>query len=169
MKTFRLSLIPLLALLVLVSCPGYAQEIVHAVSGVATAVDPATGTITIKTNDGSDGNFRYSKSAKTDLVFDKDVRNGTIDPASFNKVGDHVVAYFYETGFSSRTLVALRDFGPTGLMHVSGTVLKSKRHEIVLKTDNGATQSFDIGKDASAETPGGVVSGSGSTPIQERR
>ncbi len=30
-----------------------AQEIVHAVTGVVTSVDPADNTITIKTNDGS--------------------------------------------------------------------------------------------------------------------
>ncbi len=137
----------------------YAQEIVHAVSGVATAVDPANSTITIKTNDGSDGAFKYQKGRKTDLVFDKNVRAGTIEPADFNKIGDHVIAYYVDQGFVNRTIVALKDLGPAALKAVSGTVVETKHHVIVLRTDTGATESIEIAKDASAETPGGVVSG----------
>jgi hypothetical protein len=137
----------------------YAQEIVHAVTGVVTSVDPADNSITIKTNDGSAGVFRYQKGGKTDLVFDKEVRNGTTEPAGFNKIGDHVVVYYVDMGFVDRTVVALKDFGPSTLKAASGTVVKTKHHEIVLKTDTGATQSFEIARDASAETPQGVVSG----------
>ncbi len=135
-----------------------AQEVVHAVTGVVTAVDPAKGLIAIKTNDESEGDFHYKKQLKADIEFDKDVRDGTAAPDSFKKVGDHVVAYYFGEG-SQRTIVALKDFGATGLTAASGTVVKSKRHAIVLKTDAGATESFDIAKDASAETPIGVVSG----------
>jgi hypothetical protein len=137
----------------------YAQEIVHAVTGVVTSLDPANNTITIKTNDGSDGVFKYQKTLRTNLVFDKEVRNGTTEPASFNKIGDHVVAYFVDQGFVNRTIVALKDFGPSALKAASGTVVKTKHHEIVLRTDAGTTEAFEIAKDASAETPQGVVSG----------
>ena len=137
----------------------YAQKIVHAVTGVVTAVDPAHNTIIIKTNDGSDGVFQYQKGAKRDLVFDKDVRNGTIEPEDFNKIGDHVVAYYIDQGFVNRTIVALKDFGPSALKATSGTVLKTKHHELILRTDTGTTETFEISKDASAETPQGVVSG----------
>jgi hypothetical protein len=138
----------------------HAQQIVHAVSGVVTGVDATAQTITLKTNDGSDGLFRYDKSAKPDLIFDKEIRSGTVAPSSFDKVGDHVVAYYYDKGFSSRMLVALKDFGPQGLEHASGTLVKTGHHDIVLKTDSGALQTFGIARDASAETPSGVVSGS---------
>ncbi len=137
----------------------YGQQIVHAVSGVATAVNPASATIIIKTNDGSDGIFRYQKEGKPNLVFDKNVRAGTVDPADFNKVGDHVVAYYVDQGFVNRTIVALKDLGPSGLKSVSGTVVGTKHHVIVLRTDAGTTESIEIAKDASAETPAGVVSG----------
>jgi hypothetical protein len=137
----------------------YAQEIVHAITGVVTSVAPADNTITIKTNDGSAGVFSYQKGRKTELVFDKEVRNGTTEPASFNKIGDHVVVYYLDMGFVDRTVVALKDFGPSALKAASGTVVKTKHHEIVLKTDTGATESFEIARDASAETPQGVVSG----------
>jgi hypothetical protein len=142
------------------SCSGLqAQEVVHAVSGVVTAVHPADSTITVKTNDGSAGEFRYSKELKTEIEFDKDVRNGTIEPSGFNKVGDHVVVYYFGGSVVQRTIVALKDFGPTPLSVASGTIVKAKHHAVVVKTDAGKTESFDIAKDASAETPFGVVSG----------
>lgn len=137
----------------------YAQEIVHGVSGIATAVNPADNTITVKAVDGVDWVFKYQKAAKPHLVFDKDVRSGTIEPADFNKVGDHVVAYYIDQGFVNRTIVALKDFGPSALETASGTVVKTTHHEIILKTDKGATETFEVGKDTSAETPAGVVSG----------
>jgi hypothetical protein len=146
--------------LVSIACSAiYAQEIVHGVSGVATAVNPADRTITVKTTDDSDWVFKYQKGAKSSLVFDKDVRTGTIEPADFNKVGDHVVAYYIDQGFVNRTIVALKDFGASQLKTATGSVIKTKHHEIVLRTDAGATETFEISKDSSAETPGGVVSG----------
>ena len=38
---------------------------------------------------------------------------GTVEPADFNKIGDHVVAYYVDQGFVNRTIVALKDFGPS--------------------------------------------------------
>ena len=136
-----------------------AQEIVHAVTGAVTAVDPTNNTITITTNDGSEGVFKYQKALKTNVVFDKEVRSGTTAPADFNKIGDHVVAYYVDQGYVNRTIVALKDFGPAALQEASGTVVKTKHHVIIVKTDAGATETFEIAKDASAETPAGVVSG----------
>jgi hypothetical protein len=162
MKNSRFNFSVLLALVVFVCSTVHAQKIVHAVSGVVTAIDPAANSITIKTNDGSDGSFQYRKSGHVDLAFDKEVRNGTVEPASFNKIGDNVIAYYVDDrGDVNRTIVALKDFGPTPLESVSGTVVKAGRHMLVLKTDKGgAAESFSIAKDASAETPSGVVSGS---------
>jgi hypothetical protein len=130
----------------------YAQKIVHGVSGEVTAVNPADDTITVKTTDGSDWVFKYQKGAK-------DVRAGTIEPYDFNKIGDHVVAYYVDQGFVNRTIVALKDFGTSQLETASGSVIRTKHHEITVQTDKGATETFEISKDASAETPGGVVSG----------
>jgi hypothetical protein len=134
------------------------QATVHAVSGVVTAVQPATHLIRVKTNDGSTGDFRYHKEAKGDVSFDKDVRSGTTEPAAFNKIGDHVVVYFFGDD-NQRTVVALKDFGPAGLSVAAGTIVKTKHHTVILKTDDGKTESFDIASDASADTPMGVVSG----------
>ena len=135
-----------------------AQETVHAVSGVVTDVQPAKHMIHVKTNDGSTGKFRYYKEAKGDVSFDKDVRSGTTEPDGFNKIGDHVLVYYFGDD-EDRIVVALKDFGPAGLSVAAGTIVKAKHHTVILKTDDGKTETFDIAKDASADTPMGVVSG----------
>jgi hypothetical protein len=135
-----------------------AQEVVHAVSGVVIGVHPAENSIFVKTNDDSAGEFRYSKELKANVEFDKEVRSETTEPNGFNKIGDHVVVYYFGDD-APRTVVALRDFGPAPLSVASGTVVKVKHHAVIIKTDAGKTESFDIAKDASAETPIGVVSG----------
>src|ERR1700761_1800586 len=86
-----------------------AQQIVHAVSGVVTAAHPAVNQIVIQTNDGSDNYFKYKKDLNTDIDFDRAVRDGTVKPESFNKIGDHVIAYYFGEG-SERTVVGLKDF-----------------------------------------------------------
>jgi hypothetical protein len=137
----------------------HAQEVVHAVTGTVTAVDPAKNTIDIKTNDDSLGEFHYQKQLKSPIEFDKSVREGTTEPDSFNKIGDHVVAYYFQ-GPSGRVIVALKDFGATPLQVATGTLVKSpKHHEFSVKTTTGAVETFQIAKDASAETPEGVSGG----------
>ncbi len=136
-----------------------AQEVVHAVTGTVTAVDPAKNSITIKTNDGSEGDFQYEKPLKARIEFDKSVREGTTDPGAFNKVGARVIAYYF-LGPSGRIIVGLKDFGSTQLSVASGTLVGEPKHrQITVKTDAGATETFEIAKDASAETSEGVISG----------
>jgi len=158
MKKMRLESFMLLALVGASWLALQAQEVVHAVSGVVTAVHPAETSITVKTNDGSAGEFHYHRELKADIEFDKEVRGGTTEPNGFNKIGDHVVVYYFGEG-TQRTIVALKDFGPAALNVASGTIVKAKHHAVIIKTDAGKTESFDIAKDASAETPIGVVSG----------
>ncbi|MGC1362526.1 MAG: hypothetical protein WA419_22205 [Silvibacterium sp.] len=158
MKKMRLESLMLLALMSASWLALQAQEVVHAVSGVVTAVHPAENSITVKTNDDSAGEFRYQKELKADIEFDKEVRSGTTEPNGFNKIGDHVVVYYFGDG-DQRTIVALKDFGPAPLNVASGTIVKAKHHGVIIKTDAGKTESFNIAKDASAETPFGVVSG----------
>ena len=64
-----------------------AQEVVYAVYGVVTDVHPAENSITVKTNDGSSGEFRFHKDLKADIEFDKELRSGTTESNGFNKIG----------------------------------------------------------------------------------
>jgi len=158
MKSPWLQNLVLIALVGTGSLTVQAQEVVHAVSGVVKSVDPKESFIGVKTNDGSDGNFVYERKLKENIEFDKSIKDGTLEPNGFNKIGDHVLIYYIDKG-DQRTAVAIKDFGATALSVASGTVVKAKHHEMVIKTDKGATQAFNIAKDASAETSMGVVSG----------
>ncbi len=158
MKKMRLESLLFVSLVGVSWLSSQAQEVVHAVSGVVTAAQPAEDSITIKTIDGTANEFQYQKELKADIEFDKEVRSGTTQPNGFKKVGDHVVVYYFGEG-TQRTVVALKDFGPAPLNVASGTIVKAKHHAVIIRTDSGKTESFDIAKDASAETPTGVVSG----------
>ena len=100
--------------LVVFACAGLAcstlqaQEVVHALTGLVTAVHPAQHSITVKTNDGSEGYFNYEKELHTPIQFDKSVQAETTEPGTYNKVGDWVVVYYIGDG-DERTVVALKD------------------------------------------------------------
>jgi hypothetical protein len=135
-----------------------AQEIVHALTGLVTAVNPADNSITVKTNDGSEGYFKYEKKLRTSIEFDKSVRDEATEPSTYNKVGDRVVVYFFGDG-QARTVVALRDLGKAPLDVSSGTVVKTRSGSLIIKNQAGVTETYQFAKDATAETSDGVVSG----------
>ena len=96
---------------------------------------------------------------RTSIEFDRAVRDGTTEPSAYNKVGDHVIAYYFGERYK-RTVVALKDLGKAPLDANSGTVVGNPRHHtLTIKTQKGATDTFEIAKDASVETSEGVVSG----------
>lgn len=133
-----------------------AQEVVHALTGTVTALDPSAGTITVKTNDDSGGTFVYQRKMNASL--DKTVRQGTIEPSQFKTTGDHVIVYYYGDGIR-RNVVALRDLGKSPLNVSSGTVTARDRHAFTIKTPDGKTQTYELSRDATVDTPEGVVNG----------
>jgi hypothetical protein len=159
MKSIFLKSLVFVALAGAASLALRAQEVVHAVSGTVTAVDPAKSYFTIQITDGSYKTFNLQKGSTRKIEYDKSIRDGASDPASFNKIGDHVVAYYFNDS-SGQTIVGVKDYGPNGLSTASGTVARGGKHQIELKTDAGTIQTFEIANDASVETSEGVVSGS---------
>lgn len=145
-----------------------AQEVVHAIAGVVTAVTPERQSIALKIRDGSIQSFNYKKELKADIEFDKELRSGTLAPDAFNKAGDQVVLYYFGQGAQS-TIVAIRDFGATPLDAATGVIVKDRHRDMVIKTDGGATETFEIAKNSSAETPVGVVSGPRFDPEEGQR
>lgn len=135
-----------------------AQEVVHALTGLVTAVYPSEHSISIKTDDGSEGHFKYEKDLRTPIQFDKSVRAETMEPSTYNKVGDRVVVYYIGDG-DERTVVALKDLGKAPLGVSSGRVVKTHDGSLIIKNQVGATETYQIAKDATVETTDGVVSG----------
>ena len=143
-----------------------AQEVVHALSGTVQAINPAARTIQIKTNDGSEGLFSYppQKSA-TEMNFDRDVRDRTVPVASFTKLNEQVVVYFYGDS-QQRTAVAVQDLGPGPFDIVEGTVTKFNKHQhqITVKDATGKQQTFSIDPKAMADSMTGALPGDRLSP-----
>ena len=60
------------------------QQIVHAMTGKVTAVYPASKTIQVDTDDGSQGSFDIL-TQNVPMTFEKNVKAMTIPASSFNK------------------------------------------------------------------------------------
>ena len=159
MKSAWLKGVVLLASICLSCSMLHAQEVVHALTGVLTSIDPGSSTITVKTNDGSEGVFLYKKKLNTSLEFDKSVRSAAKEPSAFKKTGDHVIVYFFGDG-SRRTVVALKDLGTVPLDVSSGTIVDARdRHSLAIKTQKGAREIYKIADHATVDTSQGIVSG----------
>jgi hypothetical protein len=138
----------------------HAQEVVHALAGVVSSINPAQKTIDIKTDDGSEGLFKDLTKPDLSLDFVKTVRADSTPAGDFNKKGDHVIVYYFGD-FDQRTAVALKDLGQGPLEKISGTVTKYNRHEhlLTIKDTSGTSQSFRIGPQTVAESAVGAVEG----------
>ena len=82
---------------------GNAQEVVHALAGTVSSIDAAAKTLTVKTDDGSEGLFRAETDSKTSLEFSKDVRAETTPAAKFTRSGAEVIVYYFGGGYLERT------------------------------------------------------------------
>ena len=61
-------------LLSFVSCAAHAQEVVHALAGIVTSINPTQKTITINTDDGSEEVFKDMSKSKVAIDFEKNLR-----------------------------------------------------------------------------------------------
>jgi len=137
-----------------------AQEIVHALSGTISSIDAGEKTITIATDDGSDGTFHLMADPHTPLKFDRSIRNEATAAGDFKTQGAHVVVYYFGAG-GGRTVVALKDLGAGPFTATSGTVVKfdKKEHSLTVKDQTGANQSFNVTSSTIAETDEGATEG----------
>ncbi len=139
-----------------------AQEVVHAVAGMVTRIDPAAQTITVKTNDGSTLVLQEAskKHVDVDYDFDKALQAEATDSAAFNKQGDRAVVFYFEEGSQQRA-VGIEDLGPTPLKVASGEIthFDHHHHQLTIKAADGSKQTFQLDNKTVVETPMGVVDG----------
>jgi hypothetical protein len=143
-----------------------AQQIVHALSGTVTKVDPQAKTIQIKTNDGSEGVFSFpAQKGATEVSFDRDVKGRTTPVSSFDKTNEEVVVYYYGND-SVRTAVAVQELGTGPFDTVEGTVTKfnRKQHDLSVKDASGKEWDFTIDPKAMADSMMGAVPGDRFSP-----
>ena len=150
----------LVGFLGLASFAATAQEVVHALVGTVSSINPAAKTITVKTDDGAEGLFKDMIGSKTQIEFDKNVRKDATASEEFKKSGTYVIVYYFGTG-NVRTVVALRSLGPGPFTKSSGTVVKfeDREHSISIKEVSGVVKSFKITSNTIAETDGGAIEG----------
>jgi hypothetical protein len=136
-----------------------AQEIVHALTGTVGSIDTGAKTITVVTDDGSDGTFHILTDPHASMKFEKSMRNDATAAGEFKQKGAHVVVYYFGAG--GRTAVALKPLGPGPFKTTSGTVVKfeKKEHSLTITDQTGATQSFDVTPSTIAETDAGATEG----------
>lgn len=145
----------------LVSLAARAQEVVHALGGTVTSIDPAAKTITVKTDDGSQSLFSDAINSKTAIEFDPNIRNDATAADEFKKSGTRAIVYYFGVG-NARTVVALRSLGPGPFTISTGTVvsLDNGQHLLSMKPTSGAVQSFKIASSTVVETGMGAKEGS---------
>jgi hypothetical protein len=150
----------LIACLSVVSFAAGAQEIVHALVGTINHVDLAGKTVTVLTEDGSDGTFRDLTDSHVSFEFDKALRSEATPPVEFNKSGVRAIVFYYGVSLP-RTVVAIKSLGPGPFKNSTGVVVKYDKHQHVLTVEDqsGASVNFTINQDTVAETDSGVAEG----------
>jgi hypothetical protein len=141
-----------------------AQQIVHALTGKVTAVYPASKTILVDTDDGSQGSFDIL-TQNVPMTFEKNVKAMTIPASAFKKADSNVVVFFYGQE-GDRTIVAVEDLGAGPLIKEAGTVVKMDKHAhlLTIKNDAGQEQTYHIDAKTLADSSYGVIEGQKFSP-----
>lgn len=138
-----------------------AQEIVHALTGTVSAIDPADKTITVLQDGGSTGTFKVSSSSKTRISFDKDVQEQSTSAPQFQKKGAYVILFYFGMD-QNRTAVALKNMGQGPFSSTTGTVKSWDGHkgQLIVSAKDGKAHSYTVTNASVAETYSGAVNGS---------
>jgi hypothetical protein len=137
-----------------------AQEVIHALTGTVSSIDRAAKTITVYTDNHSEGLFKDLTGPQERVEFDKKVRADATAADTFNRKGAYVIVYYFGDS-NVRTTVGLRNIGSGPFTRSSGAVEKfeGKEHSISIKGQSGVVESFKITSDTVAETDTGVTEG----------
>jgi len=137
--------------------PAQAQEVIHARAGQVVAVNAAAHTLTLKVADGSTVLFEDMAGPGPSLTFDKALREKTVPAETFNKVGAHVVVFYF--GLDNLTAVAIKELGTDGVLRRTGSVANFDRHQhmLTLRSGTAEPQKLILTDDTVVDTSDGVV------------
>jgi hypothetical protein len=160
LKTLIFKTLTLVGCILSVAAAATAQEVVHALTGTVRSIDPAGRTITIFTDNGSEGLFKDLTNPRLKVDFDKKLRADTSTVDTFKGQGAYVIVFYFGDG-DVRTAVSLRNLGSGPFTNDLGTVVRldGREHVLIIKTKSGLDKSFKIAADTVAETDVGVVNG----------
>ena len=148
------------ALLVL-ACPAVGQEIVHALTGTVSNIDPANKTITLFQDTGSKSTFNVMSSPTTRISFDKRIEENSTTAKDFQKQGSYAILFYYGMD-PNRTAVAVKGLGQGPFSSTKGEVTTWNDHNktLVVTGNDGKKHSFKVETQTVAETYAGAVNGS---------
>jgi hypothetical protein len=144
----------------LVCAAAPAQEIVHALTGTVRFVDTSAKTITVITDDKSEGQFKDDTDSKPPAEFDRKTSADTTGTSTSDKVGAYVIVFYYG-GEDMRRAVLLQNLGRGPFTQNRGTVVKfdNKEHVVTVKDESGQIVTYKITADTVAETAFGAQGG----------
>jgi hypothetical protein len=136
------------------------QEVVHALTGTVSSINPGSKTITIFTDWHTESRFKDLTSSKVPISFDKKIREDTTPADAFKKEGAYIILFYYGGG-SGQTAVAMRNLGGGPFTEETGTVSKfeNRDHSLSVKDASGVVQSFKITENTVGETASGAAEG----------
>jgi hypothetical protein len=136
-----------------------AQEVVHALTGTVSSIDARSKTITVFTDNQSDGYFQDLTNPDAAAKIDKSIR-AFAPPVDAAKIQGSYVIVFYFGGDNGRTAVGLRSLGTGPFSRSIGIVVKAEsKSSISIADESGAVKSFKLTPNTVAETGTGAVIG----------
>ena len=157
-KSLRISI--LLECFALVCLAAPAQQVIHAIVGTISSVDPVAKTFAVNRDNDSPAYFKFSANSKTSVDFDKNARTDVSAADEFKKSGARVIVYYFGDG-DVLTAVGLRSLQAGTVTKIVGTVVKldKRKHLLTIAAKSGVTESFEITQNTVAETGMGAVEG----------
>lgn len=146
--------------LIVIGRPAMAQEIVHALTGTVSAINPTQKSITLLQDGGSETTYKVMASAKTRVAFDKRIEGEVTAANQFEKQGAYVVLFYFGMD-QNKTAVAVKNLGAGPFSSTTGTVTswEGRGHKLVVAGNDGKAHSFDVDGQSVAETYNGAASG----------
>src|ERR1700739_2886318 len=86
------------------TCSVFAQEVVHALTGVVTQVDNTRHFITLKSSDGSQVVLQEDTKRSPEFEFDKALQADTTSSTDSEKRGDPVIVYYFGEDIGRRVV-----------------------------------------------------------------
>jgi len=138
-----------------------AQEVVHAVTGTVASIDQNARTITIKTDDGSEGLFKDLADERIQVDFNPKFRADATAAEEFTDKNARVIVYFIGDA-DVRTAVALRNLGAGPFTVMTGAVVSFEhgKHTFSMINSSGVVESFKISNNTVVEGSLGAQEGS---------
>ncbi len=137
-----------------------AQWVIHALGGTVQSVASARKMMTLRTDDGSPGSFKFPQTPNLNVSFDKDVRAETMEADKESGIGHQVILFFFGAD-EVRTAVAVQDLGTGPFVKLSGTVVSFSKHDrtLTMQTPAGGQQAFVVTDKTVVDTADGLEPG----------